>query len=250
MSTLAGQQFGFDVPGVSDGGTYETQSFLARYFPELSLSFGAKGKRGSRLGRGDTAQTTRSIEFKQPQSINVSQVASPTMTVGGTTTASKGKPSLEYGLSAERFGLEDYWRNLEKGFTPAEIKEYVKSTPGILAAQNVKGGGGLYDWLEEGKPMPYPGQGYGTTPTPAPTPSPTPAPTPAPAPKPKSFSTAYGIDPNYFGGEDAREALKQGATQAELVEFLDRAGTSNLLRLQNLPGGGGLYDRLKAGTFS
>lgn len=247
---FAGQSFGFPLPGVSEDGEAQTTSILARYFPELSLSFSAKGKRGGRLGRGDTAQTATQATMKplpEAPTFNITQTASPVMTASptvnvGSQPTAKRTPSLEYGQSAERFGLEDYWRNLEKGFSREEIKEYVLKTPDILAAQNIKGGGGLYDWLEKGEAIPYPGMGSASAPKAA-------APTPTPTPQPKTFSTAYGQDPNYFGGEDAREALKSGASQAEILDFLNRSGPSKLLRLQNLPGGGGLYDQLKAGTF-
>lgn len=64
-----------------------------------------------------------------------------------------------------------------------------------------------------------------------------------------AISAQYGQSPEYFGGADYREALKQGYTIRDIKEYLDR--NPSLLREQNVPGGGGLYDELarKANTF-
>ena len=69
---------------------------------------------------------------------------------------------------------------------------------------------------------------------------------PAPAtPNPRSsgISTEYGIDPDFFGGEDLKAARDQGFTDEEIKEFLDTH--DKVLRAQNVPGGGGIYDQLK-----
>lgn len=51
---LAGQQFDFDLPAIGEGGVAQTESVLASMMPELRLSFGAKTRRGGRLGRDVT----------------------------------------------------------------------------------------------------------------------------------------------------------------------------------------------------
>lgn len=252
---FAGESFGFELPGISEDGEVQTESVLARYFPELSLSFSAKGKRGGRLGRGDTAQVTKQATMKplpEAPTFNITQTASPTMTaspmvnvgdeaIKNATTSIK--PSLAYGESAEYFGHEDYWKNLERGFTPQQIQRYLEETPSVLRGANVKGGGGLLDQISKGQ-VPIMS---GAAPKPAPAPGPTSAPTQTQAPK--SFSLAYGDDPSYFGHEDVREAMKQGATTNEILDFINRRGATNIMRGKNVPGGGGLYDQLKAGTF-
>ena len=58
------------------------------------------------------------------------------------------------------------------------------------------------------------------------------------------ISTEFGIDPSFFGGEDLEYARKQGFQDREIKDFLDK-NIQGLLRKQNLPGGGGLYDQLR-----
>jgi len=138
---LAGQTFGFDLPTVEgQEDAQETQSVLSQYFPELKLTFGTKTQRGGRLGRSSTSVTPE-VALRQREAA-VSGAASPIQTApttGATTTAapvSKGKISTEYGQSDVFFGGEDYWRNIEKGFTPDEIKEFARSNPNLFRDQN------------------------------------------------------------------------------------------------------------------
>lgn len=60
------------------------------------------------------------------------------------------------------------------------------------------------------------------------------------------ISSQWGQDPAYFGHEDYFRNLEQGATPTQIQEFLDK--NINLLRGSNVPGGGGLYDQIKAGN--
>lgn len=60
------------------------------------------------------------------------------------------------------------------------------------------------------------------------------------------ISTQWGADPAYFGHEDYWRNIERGATPTQIQEFLDK--NINLLRGGNVPGGGGLYDELKAGN--
>lgn len=72
--------------------------------------------------------------------------------------------------------------------------------------------------------------GGGTTPTPTPTPT---------------IQTNYGQS-DLFGGQDYIEAKKQGFTDAQIKDYLDK--NPYMLSLQNQKGQGGLYDQLVAGT--
>ena len=139
---LAGQTFGFDLPTVEgQDDAQETQSVLSQYFPELKLTFGTKTQRGGRLGRSNVSVTPE-VALRQREAA-VSGAASPIQTAPTATAAtsaatpsSKGKISTEYGQSDVFFGAEDYWRNLEKGFTPDEIKEYARANPNLFRDQN------------------------------------------------------------------------------------------------------------------
>ena len=62
------------------------------------------------------------------------------------------------------------------------------------------------------------------------------------------FSTKYGIDATYFGGEDLTAARLQGYSDQEIKNYLDT--NPSLLREQNVKGGGGLYDELTNSLIS
>jgi hypothetical protein len=70
----------------------------------------------------------------------------------------------------------------------------------------------------------------------------------ASAERPDEISNEYGINPDYFGGEDLKVARAQGFTDEEIKTHLDN--NPELLRKQNVPGGGGLYDELVASLNS
>ena len=73
-----------------------------------------------------------------------------------------------------------------------------------------------------------------------------PEPPAPPAPEPVQISSKWGADPAYFGHEDYFRNIEAGATPSQIMDFLDE--NINLLRMGNVPGGGGLYDQLKAGN--
>jgi len=54
------------------------------------------------------------------------------------------------------------------------------------------------------------------------------------------ISTEYGASPFYFGGADYQEALKQGYTNKQILDWMN--ANPDRLQLQNVKGGGGLYD--------
>lgn len=60
------------------------------------------------------------------------------------------------------------------------------------------------------------------------------------------ISTAYGVSPDYFGGKDFIAARQLGASDQDILNFLDK--NKDKLRGAHVPGGGGLYDNIKAGT--
>lgn len=274
---FAGQSFGFELPTVTEeNGEAKTESVLADYFPEIKFSFASKTQRGGRLGRAAT-QVTPELTLKQKEAATLGGggpiTVSPTFTNTFTPQVAAPAPapvqeapkparpaiSTSFGVSPQYFGHEDYWRNIEAGYTPAELKEYISKNQQLLnpESSNVPGKGGLYDQIMQGRVDVQ--TGLPTTPV---TTSAAPqAPTPPPAPKyenplqtqsfvsapqtpqPKGeISTKYGIDPTYFGGEDVTAAKSMGYSAGEILDYIKR--TNAPLRESNVPGGGGLYDQL------
>lgn len=60
------------------------------------------------------------------------------------------------------------------------------------------------------------------------------------------ISTSYGQSADHFGGRDFLAARQLGYSDQEILNYLNK--NKDKLRMQNVPGGGGLYDNLKAGT--
>ena len=56
---------------------------------------------------------------------------------------------LKAGKSADYFGHADYNEALSRGASRQQILRYLDANPGVLRAQNVKGGGGLYDQIRK-----------------------------------------------------------------------------------------------------
>ena len=270
--SFAGQNFGFELPQTTDeNGNVQTESVLADYFPELKLTYAPKASRGGRLGRAP-AQTTSEINLKQreaasagstggnvPTNITVNVPQTPFFPPTPQTPVAEPKKDLrspistEYGQSPDYFGGVDYWKNIEKGYSPSEILSYLDAHPNLLRESNVKGGGGLYDQIVRGKvdlPDSSPQTPAASTPQPAPQPAAQPAQNFVPAPSPPSdtspanrapISAAYGQSPDYFGGEDLKAAQQAGYSNAEIKQFLDEH--LNLLREGNVNGAaGGVYD--------
>jgi len=160
--------------------------------------------------------------------------------------------STEYGQDPNFFGGDDLIKAREQGFTDQQIKTFLDASPGLLREQNVKGGGGLYDQLSAKLSTPTASQ-------------PAAAATQSASAQPKftdpyqtqvfresdretlrpkgNISTEFGQDATFFGQEDLDYARRQGFADKEIKDFLDK--NQSALRLQNLPGGGGLYDQLR-----
>jgi hypothetical protein len=56
------------------------------------------------------------------------------------------------------------------------------------------------------------------------------------------ISTKYGINSNYFGDADLEAARKQGFTNLQIKDYLDK--NPSVLRETNVKGGGGVYDEI------
>jgi len=284
---LAGQAFGFELPTVTEqNGEAKTESVLTDYFPELKFTFGSKTQRGGRLGRSAT-QVTPEVTMRQKEAatlggggpITVSPTFTNTFSPQAAAPAEAPKPtaparapiSSSFGVSPQYFGHEDYWRNIEAGYSPAELKEYISKNQQLLnpTSTNVPGKGGLYDQIMSGRVDVL--TGLQTTPvtTAAPTPAPAAAPQPqypissqlsiakeAPgfvaAPTPSSppatrapISASFGASSEFFGGEDVKAAEAQGYSAREIFDYIEK--NKNLLREGNVPGSaGGVYETLKA----
>ena len=151
---LAGQNFGFSLPNLeAEEGAEETQSVLSQYFPELKFSFGTKTQRGGRLGRSSVSVTPE-LTLRQREAAVAGSAAPISTSVqqsAPTPTREKRIPSTEFGQSSTYFGGEDYWRNIERGVTPQEIKEWAQSNPQLFRDQNAKGNEtGLYEQIMRG----------------------------------------------------------------------------------------------------
>lgn len=186
--------------------------------------------------------------------------------------------STAYGIDPKYFGGEDLTAARQQGFSNQQIKDYLDQNPSLLREQNIKGGGGLYDELAKSLAPTSPApaavsqttmsQGLGGSVASSPggdghvdrfrygdmsrkeyaDPLQTQDFREADREEVKprgQISTEFGIDPSFFGGEDLEYARKQGFQDREIKEFLDK-NIQGLLRAQNLPGGGGLYDQLRA----
>jgi hypothetical protein len=262
---LAGQNFGFSLPNLeAEDGAEETQSVLSQYFPELKLSFGAKTQRGGRLGRSNVSVTPE-LTLRQREAAVAGSAAPISTSVQQPAPTQKRIPTTEFGISSTYFGGEDYWRNIERGVTPQEIKEWAKSNPQLFRDQNVKGNEqGLYEQIMRGNVRVE----SALTPRPAaPTPTPAPAPTPsyaissklniprespgfisAPTPSPSAssrapISSAYGQSAEFFGGEDVRAAEAAGYSAKEIFDYIEKYAK---LQGPNVKGAeGGVYETVR-----
>jgi len=222
-----------------------------------------KGVRGNRLGAGN--YTTESI-------VPGAQVAAPSIPAPTAAAPAQKQPelpapppqvpiSIQYGASTERFGHEDYWQNLAKGATPEQLRAYVQQNVGLLSEGNRPGAGGLYDEIMSGKVR----TNWDVPATPAPSaqnvssgaaaaqiaaqfaaanPGPQ---APGPVTSAGNVSSAAGASAEAFGHADVAAARARGASTQEILNFVN--ANQGLLRGQNVPGGGGLYDQLLRGQI-
>lgn len=132
--------------------------------------------------------------------------------------------SSSFGQSPDFFGHEDYFRNLESGYSPTEIKEFVGKNVGLLRGENAPGKGGLYDQLMRGS---VPTTGFSGDAL-------------RQQQQTSKISSAYGGSPDFFGHADLDAARQKGVADTDVKKFLDQ--NIAMLRGTNVPGGGGVYD--------
>jgi hypothetical protein len=186
-------------------------SFKAPRMPTASKTYGALE------GSGDTIATGGSIG-----DIKIGALQTP----AAPTPPKDTRPgiSVAFGASPEYFGHEDYFRNLEAGYSPTELREYVSANQNLLRGENVPGAGGLYDQIMRGgvPTMGFSGDAYRQQ------------------QQMNKISTAAGQSAEYFGHQDLDAARSQGVSDADIKNFLDQ--NISKLRGVNVPGGGGVYD--------
>lgn len=200
--SFAGQNFSFDLPQVSEAGVKQTASLLGRYFPELSVDISPKGKRGGRLGRGDTAQVATRMTMRPlpgAPTFNITQTASPTMTASPTINVTA--PRLPVAPAA----------------VPAAAPTPTKFTPPAPTPTTQPVSAPI-------KPViPV------ITPTPAPAPAPAPIPTPAPA-KPQLVPDPY----NWVGEQVGTFQAKPIGGRASTYTGTVVVGSDNRMRTERV----------------
>lgn len=265
FANLAGQKFGINLLDLfkdDEEGSSETSGFL----PQFSTTVVEKG-RGGVLGYKAPRTPTRESTFElAPQlpgqggtSVNIGDVSASASTSQKETEEEKepelpkreslGSIASKWGQTA-LFGGQDYFKALEAGYKPEEIRSYLEQNPSMLHETNRPGQtSGLYEQISRGNvtqpseyftPQQYldrqieqqraqsnqsSQQNYQTVSTPS-------------AP---SISTQYGASAEYLGHKDI-EAAKAGGMSDQQIAQVIKANVSKL-REGNLPGGGGLYDQ-------
>ena len=215
------------IPG-SEFQKYNLKGSLS-YAAPFNIQVGPTGPqgRGSRLGYSASVEDIKPPE--QPAT-KTETPAEPT-----TPTTPSVQISSQYGASPAYFGHEDYWRNIEKGATPTQVKEFLEKNINLLRGENVPGAGGLYDQLTSGKVPTLGSTGSSYYQQQQPVQSPQPAQQPAP-----SYSISAGASSEYLGHADVEQAKAQGASNQDIARWI--ATNTSKLRGSNVPGAGGLYD--------
>lgn len=190
------------------------QEFGAQQLPSMKTTT-YKG-RGNVLGyrSGGAPTTTETVFGGKPLSYDMAMPKAPE-----DTRQSLSSIAAQYGLTG-RFGHQDYFKALEAGYKPGEIQSYLESNPQMLAESNLPGmAGGLYSEIVAGSVDPS--KALKRLP---------------------ETATAAGQSPDYFGHEDLYSMRGQGFSDKDILSYLNV--NPSLLRGQNVPGGGGLYDEL------
>lgn len=180
-------------------------SFKAPRTPTATKTYGGLE------GRGNVVATGGSIG-----DINIGSMQPPKDTRPGISSS--------FGQSPEFFGHEDYFRNLEAGYSPTEIREFVGKNVGLLRGENIPGKGGLFDQLMKGS---VPTTGFSGDAL-------------RQQQQMSKISSAYGESPDFFGQADLDAARQKGVADTDVKKFLDQ--NIAMLRGTNVPGGGGVYD--------
>lgn len=260
FAKLAGQKFGInllDLFGDEDeSGSSETSGFLPQFSTRV-LEKGRGGVLGYKAPRTPTRESTFELAPALPgqggTGVSIGDTSTSSSTTAKEIEKEPEKPSVqissEFGQDPTYFGHEDYWRNIERGATPTQIKEFLDKNINLLREGNVPGGGGLYDQLKSGK-VPTPGSSGSAAYQAQQPKQPEPQPTyqTASTPSAPSISTQYGASAEYLGHKDI-EAAKAGGMSNEQIAQVIKANVGKL-REGNLPGGGGLYDQYKQYMWS
>lgn len=170
---LAGSRLGLDLLSLFKEDEQGKQGFegFAPGFQTSSIEKGRGGVLGYKAPRMATRETTFQL-MPETSGLGVNVTATggaSTVNVPATTTTQTPvipepkkdtRPGIAstYGASPVYFGHQDYFRNLELGYTPEEIKKYIQANPQLMnpASTNVQGKGGLYDQIMSGK-VEFPG---------------------------------------------------------------------------------------------
>ena len=234
FAEMAGRKFGINLLDLfkdDEEGSSETSGFL----PQFSSRVIEKG-RGGVLGYKAPKTPTRESTFELTPALP--GAAGSTVNIGVTSAKVEEKPAInissQYGQSPAYFGHEDYFRNLESGTTPTQIKEFLDKNINLLRGGNVPGGGGLYDQITAGNVPTLGSSGAAAYQEQQPKPQ------VASSAGGGSFSTQYGQSAEYIGHKDV-EAAKAGGMSNEQVAQILRSNIGKL-RGGNVPGMGGLYD--------
>ena len=264
----AGKALGLDLAALFDD---ENDNKLAEgnvFAPELTVSSTSRG-RGYGMTMEDVQRDPKTTELKLTaakgggivNNFNPKNENNVSVTTGGgggggfTRPPSKPNIDISFGLRADKFGHDDYFRNLERGVSADDLKQFVMQNPGLLTSGNVAGAGGLYDEIMSGnvrtnwndktqsqkqeaasKIAQAYQQSTGYT-----------APAPGPVTSTGNVSTGAGASAQAFGHADVAAARARGASTAEIMGFVN--ANQGLLRGTNAPGQGGLYDQLLRGQI-
>jgi len=258
---VAGQRLGLNLFDLF--GDDKTEANLEGFEPGFNTrtEYTTKG-RGNVLSykTPKVPTTTYTSEFALLPERKEAAPAGPSGPTGPTGPTTKSYNWNAYGnLGGPGYGAKDLEKALAEGFSEQDVKNYLTQNkqlfgPGRLnlAEDLQKKFGFDYSFVNPVVQAEVLAGKYGTPPTLIRMADPSKFANPLQtqefkkaenvSPITAGISTAYGIDPSYFGGEDLIAARKQGFSDQQIKDYLDR--NPSLLREQNVKGGGGLYDEL------
>ena len=256
---VAGQRLGLNLVDLF-GNDAEGKANLEGFEPvyNAQTQFTSKGRGGALSYKTPKVPTTTyTSEFSLIPERKEAAPAGPTGPTGPTT---KSYNWNAYGnLGGPGYGAKDLEKALGEGFSEQDVKNYLQQNkqlfgPGRLnlAEDLQKKFGFDYSFVNPVVQSEVLAGKYGTPASLTRMADPSKFANPLQtqefkkaenvAPITAGISTAYGIDPKYFGGEDLTAARQQGFSNQQIKDYLDQ--NPSLLREQNIKGGGGLYDEL------
>ena len=221
---MAGTKFGIDLAGLFEDA--EGNVDMGGFAPEYTTQVTEKGRGNVMSYKAPKMPTTISEFSLKPEApgtnINITLPGGPPAPPAPPakpvdTRRSLGSIAAEYGQSG-LFGAADYFEAQKLGYSNDEIRSYMEGNPNMVAPTNRAGqSGGLYEQVVRGNVNPQ-----------------------SVSPRAAQLATSAGQDPFYFGGEDYKNALAAGRSNADIKRYLDQ--NMGNIRGENLPGGGGVYD--------